>query len=141
MNDEQYITHSPDETEALARRLAERLPARATIALYGDLGSGKTRFVQGLAFGLGIQVPVTSPTFVIINEYRGRRRLVHVDLYRLHSAHEILDLGFQEYLDGECVTAVEWAERGEDLLPADAVRVRLEAGDGEETRAVTIRWP
>lgn len=141
MREEHHITRSPEQTEGLARSLAERLPTRAAIALYGDLGSGKTCFVQGLAFGLGIAAPVTSPTFVIVNEYRGPRALVHIDLYRLESADEILDLGFQEYLDGPYVTAIEWAERADSLLPPETIRVRMATGADPETRSVTIQWP
>jgi tRNA threonylcarbamoyladenosine biosynthesis protein TsaE len=104
-------TRSAAESQALAARLAQYLAAGDVIWLSGDLGAGKTTFTQGLGRGLGISVPITSPTFVLIREYAGRLPLYHVDLYRLDSAREIANLGLSDYLDGHGVCVVEWAER------------------------------
>jgi tRNA threonylcarbamoyladenosine biosynthesis protein TsaE len=132
------VTDSPAQTRDVARRLVEALPPCAVIALYGDLGSGKTCFTQGLAQALGVERLVTSPTFVVVNEYSGRRRLYHMDLYRMRDPDEILALGFADYLEPDGITAIEWAERAGDLIPASAVRVFLSAGSAARRRTIRI---
>lgn len=118
-----YETHSPEETEALAARLAETLRAGDVLALDGDLGAGKTAFTRGLAQGLGFSGTVTSPTFTIVNEYEGGRLpLFHFDLYRLTSPEELFDIGWEDYLDRGGVCCVEWSRRGAELM-AGAIRV------------------
>jgi tRNA threonylcarbamoyladenosine biosynthesis protein TsaE len=107
------------------------------VALTGELGAGKTCFTQGLVRGLGVTARATSPTFVLVNEYRGRLPVHHVDAYRTASLAELLDLGVPE-LFGDGVTIVEWADKLEALLPPDTVRVTIE-GVGEEPRAISIR--
>jgi tRNA threonylcarbamoyladenosine biosynthesis protein TsaE len=136
---EELVSHSPEETRRLAGDLLPHLPGRAVLALHGDLGSGKTCFVQGLALALGIRRAVTSPTFALIREYRGRRMLVHIDLYRIRSPDEALDLGMEEYLEADAVVAVEWAERAADLLPEDTIHLSFAACPALEERTVTIR--
>ena len=127
-------THSQEETAAVGRRLADSLAAGSILLLVGDLGAGKTALVRGLAEGLGVPPDeVSSPTFTLMQEYRGGRiPLIHVDLYRLNDAREIDDLGLEEIgLNG--VLAIEWAEK----LPrpiADAIEVRIDHGDGDERR-------
>jgi tRNA threonylcarbamoyladenosine biosynthesis protein TsaE len=106
-------------------------------ALHGELGAGKTVLIQGLAAGLGIAGPVTSPTFVLITEHAGRLPLHHVDLYRIEDRAEVEGLGLAEILDGEGVTALEWAEKAEPLLPARTIHVRI-AGVGEEPREIEV---
>ena len=134
-----YITNSPEETEALGRRLAARLAPGTVIAYTGDLGAGKTAFTRGLARGLGITAPVTSPTFTIVNEYEsGRLPLFHFDLYRLGSPEELFDIGWEDYLDRGGVCAVEWSENAGDALEADCLRVDLRRGDRDTQRRVTI---
>ena len=134
-----YITNSPEETEALGRRLAARLAPGTVIAYTGDLGAGKTAFTRGLARGLGITEPVTSPTFTIVNEYEsGRLPLFHFDLYRLGSPEELFDIGWEDYLDRGGVCAVEWSENAGDALEADCLRVDLRRGDRDTQRRVTI---
>src|ERR1700694_663949 len=105
------VTHAPGETQALAARLAQRLEAGDVIWLSGDLGAGKTSFTQGLGRGLDIDVPINSPTFVLIREYAGRLPLYHIDLYRLNDAREVAALGLPDYLAGNGVCVLEWAER------------------------------
>lgn len=128
-------------TAASTRALGVRLGARArpgdVLALDGDLGAGKTCLIQGLAEGLGIAGPVTSPTFIMVGEHQGRLPLHHVDLYRTGSLEEIRLLGLEELLDGAGVTAIEWAEKCEPLLPARAVRIRIR-GAGDEPREVEL---
>ncbi len=106
----EYITHSPEETELLAARLAVKLSPGAVVAYRGELGAGKTAFTRGLARGLGCSEPVTSPTYTIVNEYlSGRLPLFHFDMYRLASAEELWDIGWEDYLDRGGVCAVEWS--------------------------------
>ena len=131
---------TPDETRACGAALGRTLGAGDVVALYGELGSGKTCFIQGLVAGLGVGAPATSPTFVLVNEYRGRVPVHHVDAYRTASLTELLDLGLLDLMGGDGVTLIEWADRAEPLLPARAVRVRID-GVGDEPRAITIDDP
>src|SRR5205809_7630190 len=134
---ERSESHTPEGTEAIGARLAERLGPGDVVALTGELGAGKTCFTQGLARGLGVKGRAISPTFVLVNEYRGRLPVHHVDAYRTESLTELLDLGLEELIDGGGVTVIEWAERLEPLVPARAVRVNI-AGVGDEPREITI---
>ena len=131
---------SAGETQALAGRLAAELPDGAVVCLHGELGAGKTCFVQGMAKALGVRRPVGSPTFTLINEYRGKRGLAHIDLYRLRGAADALDLGVEEYLEHyRGIVAIEWAERLGGLLPEGCWHVRLEPGaGGDESRRISI---
>ena len=135
----EFVTHSPKETEALAARLAAGLKPGAVIAYRGDLGAGKTAFTRGLARGLGIAEPVTSPTYTIVNEYLpGRLPLFHFDMYRLHSADDLFDIGWEDYLDRGGVCAVEWSENVAEAMDS-AIRVSIAKDpDREDTRHITI---
>ena len=135
----QITTHSADETQALGQKLASRLAPSDVIAYFGDLGAGKTAFTRGLAQGLGITDPVTSPTYTIVNEYlSGRIPLFHFDMYRLSSSDELFDIGWEDYLSRGGVCAVEWSENVEDALQ-DAIRVTIEKdADEPDTRHITI---
>jgi len=130
-------TSSAEETDAAGERLGATLGPGDVVALSGELGAGKTVFVQGIVRALGVATGATSPTFVLVNEYRGRLPVHHVDAYRTESLAELLDLGLPELMDGDGVTVIEWAERLEPLLPARAVRVRI-WGVGDEPREITI---
>ncbi|MBA4387601.1 MAG: tRNA (adenosine(37)-N6)-threonylcarbamoyltransferase complex ATPase subunit type 1 TsaE [Verrucomicrobia bacterium] len=133
------VSKSPEETWDIARTLVDSLPQSAVIALHGDLGAGKTCFVHGLAMALGIEKPVTSPTFTVINEYRGpARNLNHIDLYRLNSFPEIQAIGFEDYTSGPGITAVEWAERAGDLIPPGAIHVSITTGKDPDERMIII---
>ena len=114
-----YITKSLAETEELGERLGKSLTSGTVIAMYGDIGVGKTTFVHGLAKGLGISERVTSPTFAIVNEYNGNLRLCHFDMYRISCVEELYDIGWTDYLNGQTVCAIEWSENIEDALPGD----------------------
>ena len=130
-------THSEAETEAAGAELARRLAPGTVVALYGDLGAGKTAFVRGRARGLGLIARVSSPTFTIVNEYPGERELCHFDMYRLESADELFDIGWEDYLRRGAVCAVEWSERVEEAFEGSELRVRIEKlGDTE--RKITI---
>jgi tRNA threonylcarbamoyladenosine biosynthesis protein TsaE len=132
------VSGSPDDTQRLGEELGRSLQSGDVVALTGELGAGKTCFVQGVARGLGVATGATSPTFVLINEYRGRLPVHHVDAYRTDSVAELLDLGLPELFDGEGVTLVEWADKLGPLLPARAIEVHIE-GVGDEPREITIR--
>ena len=115
-----------------------RLGPGDVVALIGELGAGKTCFIQGLVRGLGVARRATSPTFVLINEYRGRLPVHHVDAYRTESLAELQDLGLPELFAGDGVTLVEWADKLLPLLPPGTIEVRI-AGVGDEPRRITIR--
>ena len=133
----EYITNSPAETEAVGAALARVLRPGTVIAYRGDLGAGKTAFTRGLAKGLGVREAVTSPTYTIVNEYLGGRLpLFHFDMYRLHCAEDLWDIGWDDYLDRGGICAVEWSENVADALEG-AIIVTIEKL-GEETRRITI---
>jgi tRNA threonylcarbamoyladenosine biosynthesis protein TsaE len=128
-------TRSPEQTRALGEAFGRLLGPSAVVLLSGDLGAGKTCFTQGLGRGLEVPAaePVVSPSYTLMNQYRGRLDLYHFDLYRLAHAEDLVDLGFDEYLYGTGVTVVEWGDRFPDL-GRDAIRVCLEHGGGEHRR-------
>jgi tRNA threonylcarbamoyladenosine biosynthesis protein TsaE len=130
-------TTSPEDTAAAGETLGRALEAGAVVALTGELGAGKTCFVQGLVRGLGVETRATSPTFVLVNEYVGRVPVHHVDLYRIDRLADVQDLGVPDLFDGHSVTLVEWAERLGPLVPPDAVRVHID-GVGDEPRRIRM---
>ena len=133
----EFITTSPAETEKIGAILAETLQPGTVIAYRGDLGAGKTAFTRGLARGLGIGDPVTSPTYTIVNEYLGGRiPLFHFDMYRLGSADDLFDIGWEDYLERGGVCAVEWSENVEEALESP-ILVTIEK-IGEESRKITV---
>ena len=133
----EFITHSPEETEAVGAALAKILIPGTVIAYEGDLGAGKTAFTRGLARGLGYREPVTSPTYTIVNEYLGGRLpLFHFDMYRLASAEDLWDIGWEDYLERGGICAVEWSENVREALE-DPVTVRIEKL-GEDSRRITM---
>ena len=133
----EFITSSPEQTEAVGAALGKVLQPGAVVAYEGDLGAGKTAFTRGLARGLGATDRVTSPTFTIVNEYlSGRLPLFHFDMYRLKSAEDLWDIGWDDYLERGGVCAVEWSENVRQALE-DPIRVMIEK-TGEETRRITI---
>lgn len=133
-------THSDEQTIALGAAFAGELRPGDVVALFGDLGTGKTRFVLGACRRLGMTGPVTSPTFTLVNEYEGKTgKIVHVDLYRIGSRAQLAELGLEEYFDGSAICFVEWAEQARDLLPAVHYEVHLAHGADATERSVTIR--
>ena len=135
---QQIITHSRQETVDFARQYAKTLPAGALLAFTGGLGAGKTAFCQGLAEGLGCTDPVSSPTFAIVNYYRGARPMAHFDLYRIHTEGDLAAAGFYDYLDMGAVVACEWSENCAELLAQEQpIRIHIERLD-ENTLRITI---
>lgn len=132
-----FITKTPEETEALGQALGQHLCGGEVIAYTGDLGAGKTAFTRGLARGLGITERVTSPTYTIVNEYlTGRLPLFHFDMYRLGSADDLFDIGWEDYLQRGGVCAVEWSENVEEAMDG-AIFVTIEKLS-DETRQITV---
>jgi tRNA threonylcarbamoyladenosine biosynthesis protein TsaE len=133
-------TKSADDTRALAGEVAGLLRAGDLLLLAGELGSGKTVFVQGLARGLGVDEQVTSPTFTLVRPYAGRLQLLHADVYRLDHLQEVVDLGLVEQMD-DCpsVACVEWGDLAEPVLPADFLEVRLQHTDADDERELDFR--
>lgn len=140
MSETSRLSATPEETAAAGEALGRTLRASDVVALYGELGAGKTCFVQGLVRGLDVTGHATSPTFVLVNEYRGRLPVHHVDAYRTESLAELIDLGLLDLMGGDGVTLIEWADKAEPLLPSRTIRVRIE-GVGDEPRVVTIARP
>ena len=133
----EFLTNSPEETEAVGERLAKVLTPGTVIAYCGDLGAGKTAFTRGLARGLGCTDTVTSPTYTIVNEYlSGRMPLFHFDMYRLASADDLWDIGWEDYLERGGVCAVEWSENVTEAME-NAIWVRIEK-TGENGRRITV---
>ena len=127
-----FVTHRPEETQELGRRLGELAQAGDVFLLVGELGAGKTCLTQGIAWGLGSQEYAASPSFVIMRELKGRLTLYHMDLYRLDRIEEIADLGLDDYLYSKGVCAVEWAGKGMSVLPMEHLLIRIEyRGDAE----------
>jgi tRNA threonylcarbamoyladenosine biosynthesis protein TsaE len=125
-------TDSAAATVALGARLAAALEPGDVVALYGDLGAGKTHLAKGICEGLGIDpMSVTSPTFTIVQEYAGRLPVYHVDAYRINRIEEFFELGYDSFFFGEGVTLIEWPERVEPLIPAGAIRLRLAHAGGD----------
>jgi tRNA threonylcarbamoyladenosine biosynthesis protein TsaE len=134
------VSRSPEETQAIGERLGARLVAGSVVACTGELGAGKTCFLQGLARGLGVTGDVTSPTFVLVNHYRGRLPVYHLDAYRTGSLTELVDLGLEEMLHGDGVTVIEWADKLLPLLPARTIHVHV-SGLGDEPREIRMEEP
>lgn len=135
----EFWTQSPEETEALGAALASSLRPGQVVAFRGPLGAGKTAFTRGLARGLGVTGPVTSPTYTIVNEYTGGRMpLFHFDMYRLDSEDDLFDIGWDDYLARGGVCAVEWSERINSALPPDALTVSIARGENDNDRIITV---
>ena len=129
------VTRSPEETLALGRAFAASLVPGDVVALEGTLGTGKTQFVLGVCEGLGVEGPVTSPTFALINVYPARSgSLVHADLYRINTLAEVAELGLEEYFNGRSICFIEWADRVPGVLPPKAIIVRTRHGESENER-------
>ena len=132
------IIKGEEQMRALGEKLAKEAVPGQVIALVGDLGTGKTTLTKAIAKGLGIEEPITSPTFTIVHEYHsGRMPLYHFDVYRLGDPDEMFELGYEEYFYGEGLCVVEWADLVADLLPEEARIFRLEYGSSEDERIVT----
>ena len=133
----EFISKSTADTEAFGERIASVLRGSEVIALFGDLGAGKTAFTRGLCKGLGIDDGVSSPTFAIVNAYRGKFPVYHFDMYRITSVDDLFAVGFYDYLD-QGILVIEWSENIESELEDDAIRIRISKTDDENERIFTV---
>ncbi|MBS3917564.1 MAG: tRNA (adenosine(37)-N6)-threonylcarbamoyltransferase complex ATPase subunit type 1 TsaE [Deltaproteobacteria bacterium] len=139
MNKVVFNSKSPTETIRIGKTIGSSLQAGDVVALMGELGAGKTQFIKGLAQGSGVarSAYVSSPSFTLINEYKGKTPFYHIDLYRLKEEKEAEELGLEEYFLGEGITAVEWADRIPSLLPAEFLRVQIHY-TGRQARSIEL---
>lgn len=136
-----YISNSYEETQKIAADFAKTLKEGDVLCMYGDLGVGKTAFVQGLAKGLGIDEPITSPTFTIVNEYSGTLPLYHFDVYRIADSDEMYEIGYEEYVYGDGVSVIEWPQLIDDILPETRydIEIAKDYDKGENYRTIEIK--
>ena len=134
MKELRVVTYAPDQTRALGKKLGSLIDGSFLITLSGELGAGKTTFTQGLARGLEITRNVTSPTFTLMKNYKGRLPLYHIDAYRLEDIDQ--DLGFEEYVDGDGVCVIEWSNFIEDVLPEERLSINLTISDDDSRMLV-----
>lgn len=133
-----YYSNSETETENIGEQFAKTLAGGSIVAMYGDLAAGKTAFVRGMARGLGLSCTVSSPTFTIVNEYLGpEKSLIHFDMYRLSSADELFDIGWEDYLARGAICAVEWSENVEEAFFGDEIRINI-TKTGDNNRKIEI---
>ena len=143
MKSEVFYSNTESETENIGAEFARFLPSGSIVAMYGDLGAGKTAFVRGMAKGMGINAHVNSPTFTIVNEYPsapGSPELIHFDMYRLSSSDELFDIGWEDYIARDAVCAVEWSENVNNAFFGDEIKVTIEK-TGDSQRKITIEKP
>lgn len=132
------ITKSPEETKEIGYKLGKLLKGGDVVCLMGDLGAGKTTLTQCIAKGLEVDDYVTSPTFTIINEYKGRYPVYHFDVYRIADIDEMYDIGYEEYVYSEGVTIIEWANMIEDILPKERLDIEIKKGKKIDQREIII---
>jgi tRNA threonylcarbamoyladenosine biosynthesis protein TsaE len=133
-------TTSPEETRAVGRSVAAFLGPRDVVSLTGDLGAGKTTFVQGAAEGLGVTEPVLSPTFTLVRRYKGSLPVYHLDVYRLERMQDVLDVGLEEILDEGAVVFIEWGDAIDPLLPPEQLQVELTLPTEGDRRLLELTW-
>lgn len=137
----EYISNSSEDTKKIAYEFSKSLKSGDVVCMYGEMGAGKTAFVQGLAEGLGIDEPITSPTFTIVNEYYGRLALYHFDVYRIGEADEMYEIGYDEYIDGDGVSVIEWPQLIDELLPNERYNITIAkdyTAKNDDYRKITI---
>ena len=140
MSDTIYYSTKEADTENIGAAFSANLQPGTVVAMYGDLGAGKTAFIRGMARGMEIDAHVNSPTFTIVNEYPGERELIHFDMYRLSSADELFDIGWEDYLNRGSVCAVEWSENVREAFSGDEITVTIDK-TGDTSRKITIHTP
>lgn len=137
-----FFVNSVEDTVLLGEKLGKVLKSGDIICLVGDLGTGKTHFVKGVAEGLNIKEPITSPTFAIVNEYEGRLKLYHFDVYRVNDPDEIEAIGFDEYIFSNAVSIIEWSNYIEELIPEEHIEINIEKNkyDEPDSRKISINY-
>lgn len=132
-----FLSQSVEQTEEFAEEFSKNLNGNEIIAMYGELGAGKTAFARGLVRGLGVEDSVSSPTFAIVNEYRGHYPVYHFDMYRIESWNDLDSIGFFDYI-GNGIIIIEWSENIEGALPDDVIKVEIKKTDNENERIIKI---
>ena len=135
---QRFVSHSVQDTEKIAAKLAEKLKGGEVIAFTGPMGMGKTAFTRGLVLALGGGDVVSSPTFALVNEYDARLTVQHFDMYRVDSWDDLYSTGFFDYLGTDCVLVIEWSENVAGALPEDVIAVDIRSGEGDNDRIITI---
>ena len=136
----EHITNSEQETYYIGQRLGAMLKKGSIVCICGDLGTGKTVLVRGIANALDINDYITSPTFTIVNEYNGKINLNHFDVYRVYDPDELYDIGFEEYIYSDSVSVIEWADLIQDIIPSDALWINIDKNESNfNQRIITIR--
>lgn len=138
MTDTEILTHSHSETLHWAEQFARTLESGAVVALYGELGAGKTVMAKGIGKGLGVREEIISPTFNYLLEYGGRVKFFHADLYRIENASVFRAMGLEEYFDRDGVFVIEWAERARELLPEGTIEITIEPIENGAARRITV---
>lgn len=138
MDKKLFISNSPEETFEIAKEFSSLLKAGDVVALIGNLGTGKTIFVKGICVGLNASENPLSPTFSIINEYKGKFLIYHFDFYRIKDIEELYDIGYEDYFNDESICLIEWADLFEDVLPENHIRVIIDFSEKENQRKITI---
>lgn len=133
----EFISKSPAETEAFGKKIGEGLTPGSVIALYGDMGAGKTALTRGIAYGLGIAQGVSSPTFALVHEYEGRLPIYHFDMYRVKDWDDLYSTGFFDYLEAGGVVIIEWSENIEGAIPDGSMQIHLKQGKTENERIIS----
>ena len=134
-----FITNTVEETIKLGISIGKRLNPGDIVCIDGDLGSGKTHLTKGIALGLGIDEHITSPTFNIVNEYEGRLKFYHFDVYRVNDPDEIAAIGFDEYIFSDAASVIEWSDYISELIPEEHIQIRI-ANESETSRSISIQW-
>lgn len=138
----EYITNSVNETIEIGEKIGSASKAGDIICIEGELGSGKTHLTKGIALGLGIKEYITSPTFTLVNEYEGRLRLYHFDVYRIDDPGEIEAIGFDEYIFSDAVSVIEWSDLIRELIPEEHIQINIskDSAEDENVRRIKISW-
>ena len=133
-----FISHSAKETEDFGYSIGEKLKSGDVVALFGEMGAGKTAFVRGLARGMGFDGEVSSPTFALVHEYPARTMLYHFDMYRIDTWDDLYSTGFFDYLESGGALVIEWSENIENCLPENSIRIRISKNSNENERIITM---
>ncbi|MCR4416764.1 MAG: tRNA (adenosine(37)-N6)-threonylcarbamoyltransferase complex ATPase subunit type 1 TsaE [Ignavibacteria bacterium] len=139
MNLKVLVSNSPEETFEIAKDFSSELKPGDIVALIGNLGTGKTIFVKGICAGLNAEQNPLSPTFSIINEYNGKYKIYHFDFYRIKNIEELYDIGYEDYFNDESICLIEWADMFPEILPKDTIEVKIEFGEIENQRKISIK--
>lgn len=134
-----FISHSEEETREIGKKIADKLKRGDIVCLKGDLGAGKTTVSKAIAEALGVTEPVTSPTFTIVHEYEGKLPVYHFDVYRIMDVDEMFEIGFEEYIYGEGICIIEWADIISEILPKESIWITLSYGQSDNERIINIR--